>query len=334
MNEVLLQTRDLGVEFAVSGGAVHAVRGVDIDVRRGEVVGIVGESGSGKSATMLALLGLLAPNAKVHGSASFNGIEMIGAPHEQLRALRGGRIGMVFQDPMTSLNPVLTVGRQIAEAIEVHQPTLRPKRVMARVQELLEVVAIPNASERMRAYPHELSGGMRQRVMIAMAVANDPELIIADEPTTALDVTIQAQILTVLADLRSRTNSALVIITHDLGVVAGVADRVNVMYAGRVVERGPVEELFYRNQHPYTAGLLACLPRLDTRGRDLEPIGGAPPLLDHLPKGCAFVSRCKVAEPRCHDVDPQLRDVGTVSVACHVAPAATSAMKAMKAVDA
>jgi peptide/nickel transport system ATP-binding protein len=320
MRDALLTLKGLSVEFAVSTGSVHAVRGVDLDVQRGEVVGIVGESGSGKSATMLALLGLLAPNAVVGGSARFDGSEIIGATGSHLRSLRGGKIGMIFQDPMTSLNPVLTIGHQIAEAIEVHQPTMRPKRVMARVQELLEMVSIPHASERMRSHPHELSGGMRQRVMIAMAVANEPELIIADEPTTALDVTIQAQILEVLADLRQRTNTAMVIITHDLGVVAGVADRVNVMYGGRVVERGNVDDLFYSGEHPYTNGLLACLPRLDRRGQSIEPIGGAPPVLDVLPTGCSFAPRCGAAQPECNASDPVLRRVGATEVACHFAP--------------
>jgi peptide/nickel transport system ATP-binding protein len=322
MSDVLLALDGLSVDFAVSAGTVHAVRGVDLDVHRGEVVGIVGESGSGKSATMLALLGLLAPNAVVGGSARFEGKEIIGASGSHLRSLRGGKIGMIFQDPMTSLNPVLTIGSQIAEAIEVHQPTLRPKRVVARVQELLEMVSIPNAAERMRSHPHQLSGGMRQRVMIAMAVANEPELIIADEPTTALDVTIQAQILEVLADLRRRTNTAMVIITHDLGVVAGVADRVNVMYGGRVVERGDVDDVFYRGEHPYTNGLLACLPRLDRRGQPIEPIGGAPPVLDQLPVGCSFAPRCGVVQPECETGDPVLRRVGATEVACHLAPTA------------
>jgi oligopeptide/dipeptide ABC transporter ATP-binding protein len=319
MSEPLLELTGLGVDFAVSGGTVHAVRGVDLTVGRGEVVGIVGESGSGKSATMLALLGLLAPNASVHGSARFAGSEIIGASEAKLRALRGGRIGMIFQDPMTSLNPVLTVGHQIAESIETHQ-SLSRKQTDARVRELLDLVAIPNAAERVKSYPHELSGGMRQRVMIAIAMANSPELIIADEPTTALDVTIQAQILAVLDDLRRQTGTAMVIITHDLGVVAGVADRVNVMYAGKVVERGTVDEVFYGCEHPYTRGLLACLPRLDRRDQDIEPIGGAPPVLDQLPTGCAFAPRCRYAEHACTTAEPELRVLQATAVACHRAP--------------
>jgi oligopeptide/dipeptide ABC transporter ATP-binding protein len=320
MTAPLLDIRGLTVDFAVRAGTLHAVRGVDLAVERGEVVGLVGESGSGKSVTMLGLLGLLGPNATVGGSARFDGNEILGLTGNALRALRGGRIGMVFQDPMTSLNPVLTIGHQLAEAVEAHQPSLRARQVRARVQELLEMVAIPNAAERITAYPHELSGGMRQRVMIAMALANEPELIVADEPTTALDVTIQAQILEVLADLRQRTNAAMVIITHDLGVVAGVADRVNVMYAGRVVERAEVDDIFHQHQHPYTAGLLRCLPRLDRRGADLEPIGGAPPQLDRLPAGCAFAPRCRAAVPACNEQDPVLRTLGATTVACHRAP--------------
>ncbi len=320
MTEPLLSIRGLTVDFAVRGGTVRAVRGVDLDVQQGEVVGVVGESGSGKSVSMLALLGLLAPNARVSGSATFHGREILGLTGNSLRALRGGRIGMVFQDPMTSLNPVLTVGHQLAESIEVHQTTLRPKQVRARVHELLEMVAIPNPSQRIDAYPHELSGGMRQRVMIAMALANEPELIIADEPTTALDVTIQAQILQVLSELRGRTNASMVIITHDLGVVAGIADSVNVMYAGRVVEHGAVDEIFHEHQHPYTAGLLRCLPRLDRRDADLQPIGGAPPQLDNLPTGCSFAPRCLAANSDCSQAEPVLRDLGATAVACHRAP--------------
>ena len=322
MSDALLELRGLTVDFAVGRDSYHAVRGVDLDVRPGEVVGIVGESGSGKSVTMLAVLGLLGPNAKVSGSARFAGTELIGASDSTLRSIRGGRIGMIFQDPMTSLNPALTVGFQLAEAVEVHQPTLRGKQVRARVQELLEMVTIPNAVERMSAYPHELSGGMRQRVMIAMALANDPELLIADEPTTALDVTIQAQILDVLAELRARTNAALVMITHDLGVVAGTADRVNIMYAGRVVEHGDVDDVFHRREHPYTTGLLGCLPRLDVRGAELIPIGGAPPSLDERPTGCAFAPRCFAVTDECHHRDPELRPLGATTVACHHAPGA------------
>jgi oligopeptide/dipeptide ABC transporter ATP-binding protein len=315
----VLTLRELAVDFAVAGGTVQAVRGIDIDVMPGEVVGIVGESGSGKSATMLAVMGLLAPNATTRGSVRFAGQELVGAPAETLRRLRGGRIGMIFQDPMTSLNPVLTVGRQLAEAVVVHQ-RVSNKVAHRKAVELLDLVSIPHAAQRVKAYPHELSGGMRQRVMIAMAMANDPDLLIADEPTTALDVTIQAQILDVLARLRAERNLAIVLITHDLGVVAGLADTVHVMYAGRVVERGAVDEVFYESTHPYTRGLLACLPRLDRRDSDLQPIGGMPPALDALPAGCSFAPRCRYVIDRCLVDDPALRPMGPTSAACHVAP--------------
>ena len=315
----VLSLRALAVDFAVSSGTVRAVRGIDLDVMPGEVVGIVGESGSGKSAAMLAVMGLLAPNAATRGSVRFDGQELVGAPTETLRRLRGGRIGMIFQDPMTSLNPVLSVGRQLAEAVVAHQ-RVSNKAALRKAEELLELVSIPHAAQRVKAYPHELSGGMRQRVMIAMAMANDPDLLIADEPTTALDVTIQAQILEVLARLRAERNLAIVLITHDLGVVAGIADTVNVMYAGRVVEQGPVDEVFHESTHPYTLGLLACLPRLDRRDDDLQPIGGMPPALDSLPPGCAFAPRCRHVIDRCLADDPALRDLGPTRAACHVAP--------------
>ncbi len=318
-SDPILSLRGLAVDFAVTGGTVQAVRGVDLDVGPGEVVGVVGESGSGKSATMLAVMGLLAPNGTTRGSVRFDGRELVGAPHETLRRLRGGRIGMIFQDPMTSLNPVLTVGRQVAEAVVTHQKVSN-KAAYRKAEELLELVSIPHATQRVKAYPHELSGGMRQRVMIAMAMANDPDLLIADEPTTALDVTIQAQILDVLAHLRAERNLAIVIITHDLGVVAGLADSVHVMYAGRVVEHGPVDDTFHHSTHPYTRGLLACLPRLDRRDSDLVPIGGMPPALDALPPGCSFAPRCPYVIDRCLAEDPALRPLGPTSAACHVAP--------------
>ena len=315
----VLAVRDLTVAFAVPRGTVRAVRGIDLDVRAGEGVGIVGESGSGKSAAMLAVMGLLAPNATTTGSVVFDEQELVAAPAATLRRLRGGRIGMIFQDPMTSLNPVLTVGHQLAEAVLVHRKVSN-KAALQRAAELLDMVAIPHAAQRVKAYPHELSGGMRQRVMIAMAMANDPDLLIADEPTTALDVTIQAQILDVLTRLRAERNLAIVLITHDLGVVAGLADTVHVMYAGRVVEQGPVDDVFSTSTHPYTRGLLACLPRLDHRDSDLQPIGGSPPALDALPPGCAFAPRCPHVIDRCHEEDPVLRPLGVTQAACHVAP--------------
>ncbi len=318
----LLEIKDLQVTFTGPRGPIRAVRGVNITVQPGEVVGIVGESGSGKSVSMLSVLGLHGPTAQVEGSITFKGRELIGAPKSTLRRLRGGRIGMIFQDPMTSLNPAHTIGRQLGEAVIVHQRGSR-RDVNEKVLELLDLVSLPNPQARMRAYPHELSGGMRQRVMIAMAMANEPDLLIADEPTTALDVTTQAQILDVLARIRSERELAIAMITHDLGVVAGVADRVNVMYAGRIVEQGGVEDVFYRHEHPYTAGLLACLPRLDIR-TELEPIGGAPPSLDDLPPGCSFQERCRHVADACRHDDPTLRSVGVTEVACTLAPVVRS----------
>jgi oligopeptide/dipeptide ABC transporter ATP-binding protein len=307
----LLELRDLSVSFTTRAGSVQAVRGVDLDVRAGEVAGLVGESGSGKSATMLAVMGLLAPNATVGGVARFGGSDLLTMTPNRLRALRGGRMAMVFQDPMTSLNPVLTIGQQITEAVQAHQPTPR-KQARRRVMELLELVSIPQADKRVDSYPHEFSGGMRQRVMIAMAMANEPELLIADEPTTALDVTIQAQILDVLRQVGQQRSLAIVLITHDL------ADTVHVMYAGKVVERGPVEDVFYRASHPYTRRLLACLPRLDRRSNDLQPIGGSPPSLIDLPAGCSFRPRCPEAVERCVVEEPALLDAGPTATACHV----------------
>jgi oligopeptide/dipeptide ABC transporter ATP-binding protein len=319
MSTPLLDIRDLDVRFHVTGGSVHAVRGLDLAVERGEVAAVVGESGSGKSATMLATLGLLDPNATVEGSAKFDGTELLGAPNATLRGVRGGRIGMIFQDPMTSLNPVLTVGRQIAEAVITHQK-VSPRQAEAKAVDLLEMVAMPNARERSHTYPHELSGGMRQRVMIAIALANEPDILIADEPTTALDVTIQAQILKVLRDLQKARALTIVLITHDLGVVAGLADSVHVMYAGKVVEAGPVVDIFHRSNHPYTAGLLGSLPRLDRPERELVPIGGVPPTLRDDPTGCSFAPRCRYAVTECGTHPPELRTVGALAVACDVLP--------------
>ena len=319
MSGPLLEIRQLDVRFHVTGGSVHAVRGLDLTVQRGEIAAVVGESGSGKSATMLATLGLLDPNATVSGSARFEGLELLGASEAALRSIRGGRIGMIFQDPMTSLNPVLTVGRQVAEAVITHQK-VSPKQAESKAVELLEMVAMPNAKDRSKAYPHELSGGMRQRVMIAIALANEPDILIADEPTTALDVTIQAQILKVLRDLQKQRELTIVLITHDLGVVAGLADSVHVMYAGRAVETGPVVEIFHRPNHPYTAGLLGSLPRLDRPDRELVPIGGIPPTLRTDPPGCSFAPRCRYAVLRCETHEPDMRSVNQLVVACDVLP--------------
>ena len=318
-SEPLLDIRGLHVRFGVRSGQVHAVRGLDLTVHRGEVAAVVGESGSGKSASMLAALGLLDVNATATGSVRFDGTELLRAAPSVLRGVRGGRIGMIYQDPMTSLNPVLDIRRQIAEAVITHQP-VSPRQAETKAVELLEMVSFPDAVRRSRSYPHELSGGMRQRVMIAMALANDPDILIADEPTTALDVTVQAQILDLLRSLRQSRDLAIVLITHDLGVVAGLADVVHVMYAGRIAESGPVVDIFHRPQHPYTAGLLASLPRLDRPDAELTPIGGIPPRLYEEPAGCAFAPRCRYAIESCAQAEPVLQPVNDSLVACAVLP--------------
>jgi oligopeptide/dipeptide ABC transporter ATP-binding protein len=316
----LLEVDDLHVTFATPDGPVYAVDGVSFTVSPGEVLGIVGESGSGKSVTMLAVMGLLPKTATITGSVKFRGEELVGVRDKQLRQFRGSMLSMVFQDPMTSLNPVFTVGYQIAEAVRTHQDL--PKQEAARrAVELLELVGIPNAAERAGQYPHEFSGGMRQRAMIAMAISNDPDVLIADEPTTALDVTIQAQILEALERAQEETYASIVLITHDLGVVAGMADRVMVMYAGRQAALGGVDEVFADPRHPYILGLLNSLPRLDESGEErLTPIRGTPPSLLHPPSGCAFHPRCPFAREICTEVVPALRLIeGTQLSACHFA---------------
>ncbi len=317
----LLEVTGLSVSFPSEAGRVTAVRGVTYAVRPGEVLGIVGESGSGKTVSSLAVMNLLPPRAAVSGSVRFRGQELVGRPDAELSAIRGRRIAMIFQDPLSALTPVYTVGDQIAEAIRVHEDV--PRAVAGkRAVELLDLVGIPEAGRRATAFPHEFSGGMRQRVMIAMAIANQPDLIIADEPTTALDVTIQAQILDVLRRARQTTGAAIVLITHDLGVVAGFADRVAVMYAGAIVERGTVDDVFYRARMPYTLGLLGSVPRLDARGgQPLTPIDGDPPSLVGLPPGCLFVPRCPLRIPRCVEVEPALLPMASSGpdhvAACH-----------------
>ncbi|CAB4868951.1 unannotated protein [freshwater metagenome] len=318
--EPILRLRDLRVTFQTPAGPARAVRGVDLDVRAGESVAVVGESGSGKSVSMLATLGLL-HNAEVSGSVKWGDTELVGASTDTLRSVRGRRIAMVFQDPMTSLNPVLTIGKQMSLVMKAHQPNLGKKELRTKAVDLLNRLAIPQADRRIDAYPHELSGGMRQRVMIAMAISNDPEVLIADEPTTALDVTVQAQIMELLLKLRNEHNLALVLITHDLGVVAGSADRVAVMYAGRIVERAPVLGLFASPGHPYTSALLDCLPRLDRRHDVVSSIGGTPPNPADLPEGCPFAPRCPKAIDACRSDEPNLVRIGTSDVACSVVAA-------------
>ncbi|WP_433363211.1 dipeptide ABC transporter ATP-binding protein [Streptosporangium sp. CA-115845] len=307
----VLEVRDLDVTFGRGPGAVRAVRGMGYAVRPGEVLGIVGESGSGKSVTSLAVMGLLPPHAHVTGSVRLRGQEILGAPERTLTAFRGKTISMVFQDPLSALTPVYRVGDQIAEAVRVHR-RIGAAQAARRAVELLDLVGIPNAAQRARAFPHEFSGGMRQRAVIAMAIANDPDVILCDEPTTALDVTIQAQVLEVLKTAQRETGAAIVIITHDLGVVAGFADRVLVMYAGRPVEIGSVDEVYYRTRMPYTMGLLGSIPRLD-RGREqpLVPIEGSPPSPAALPPGCPFEPRCPIAVPVCAESEPEPVRVGS-----------------------
>ena len=315
----LLDVADLRVEFRTEDGVVHAVRGIDFSLERGEVLGIVGESGSGKSVTNLAILGLLPKTAKVSGSVRFEGTELIGLGDRAMNSYRGNRIAMIFQDPMTSLNPVHRVGRQIAEGIREHNDVSKAEATKRAVA-MLDLVGIPNAAARADNYPHEFSGGMRQRVMIAMAMANDPDVLIADEPTTALDVTVQAQILETLDLLRKERGIAVILITHDLGVVANNADRLLVMYAGRVVEEGAVADVFRAPRMPYTIGLLGSLPKMNERDRRrLTPIPGSPPSLINIRPGCLFGPRCPIAVERCSRDEPPLVTVGasTQRSACH-----------------
>ncbi len=302
----VLQVRDLRTSFRTDDGIVKAVDGVSFDVEKGKTLGIVGESGSGKSVTCLTVMGLNdRRNATSSGSVLFDGRELLGAPPEQLREIRGDRIAMIFQDPMTSLNPVKSIGWQLEEAVLVHNDVTR-SQARARALELLKAVGIPRAETRIDDYPHQFSGGMRQRVMIAMALVNNPDILIADEPTTALDVTTQAQILTLMRRLQQEFNMAIVMITHDLGVIAEIADDVVVMYAGKIVEQASVDDLFERPQHPYTWGLLGSLPRLQGESERLYQIPGQPPSLLRPPSGCAFHPRCEFAFDRCPVVVPEL----------------------------
>ena len=317
----ILEVTDLRVTFPNKDGDAITVDGINFTVRAGETLGIVGESGSGKSMTSMAVMGLLPGSAKVTGSIRFRGAELVGMSDKKLREIRGNDIAMVFQDALAALNPVTKVGVQLVEAMRVHGSPLSSVQQRERAIELLSVVGIPSPEKRIDQFPHEFSGGMRQRVMIAMSIANEPALLIADEPTTALDVTVQAQILEVLREVQARTGTTVLLITHDLGVVAGIADRVLVMYAGNVVEEGPVESVFHGTSHPYTAGLLAALPRMDRRAKDVRlfQIGGQPPASTDLPPGCRFAPRCRHVEPgRCDASIPPAVRVGAGHVsACH-----------------
>jgi peptide/nickel transport system ATP-binding protein len=314
----LLSVEDLSVRFPTEDGVVNAVRGISYTLAEREVLGIVGESGSGKSVSSLAVMGLLPKSARVTGKIMFEGRNVLELEPKEQRSLRGRRIAMVFQDPMTALNPVYSVGDQLAEAVRSHAAVSK-KLALDRALEMLDLVGIPRPRERLGAYPHEFSGGMRQRVMIAMAVINNPDIIIADEPTTALDVTVQAQILEKLIEVKDAVNAAIVLITHDLGVVAGMANRVLVMYAGRAVELGGTDQVFRSPRMPYTAGLLGSIPSLDTAGGRLRPIPGAPPSLINLPAGCPFSPRCPLVRDDCHTMEPALTatDQHGHLAACH-----------------
>jgi oligopeptide/dipeptide ABC transporter ATP-binding protein len=324
-DEPMLRVRGLKTHFFTADGVVRAVDGVDFEIRRGQTMGLVGESGSGKSVTSLSIMRLISPPGRiVEGEIVLDGADLAHVDEDEMYNVRGNRISMIFQEPMTSLNPVFTVGDQISEAVLVHQKVSK-EQARKRAVEMLGLVGIPQPAARYKAYPHEMSGGMRQRVMIAMALACSPEMLIADEPTTALDVTIQAQILELMKDLQERTKAGLLLITHDLGVVAEMADEVCVMYAGQIVERADVIKLFQDPKHPYTQGLLASIPKLATDpGTRLNVIQGTVPNLLRIPVGCRFAPRCPYAMPVCREVDPLL---GTLEdgrkVRCHLYPVST-----------
>ncbi|ATE52513.1 ABC transporter ATP-binding protein [Actinosynnema pretiosum] len=316
--EKLLRVENLSVDFPTEDGTVHAVRDVSFTLGAGEVLGIVGESGSGKSVSSMAIMGLLPKTAKIGGSIKFREQELVGRSYKGMQPVRGNNIAMIFQDPMTSMNPVYTVGWQLAEAYRAHHKVSK-KAALAKAVEALELVGIPQPDRRAQQYPHEFSGGMRQRVMIAMAIINDPDVIIADEPTTALDVTVQAQILDTLLRIRDETNAGIMIITHDLGVVAGMVDRVQVMYGGTVVEQGGVDEVFEAQRMPYTVGLIGSIPNPQMLGRRLTPIKGTPPSLMNLPKGCPFSPRCPLAVDQCRETEPLLLETDRANhfARCH-----------------
>ena len=323
MNEPLLSVRDLHVGFGTSEGEVQAVRGVSFDISKGETLAIVGESGSGKSVTASAVMRLnFGADVHVSGSAKFDGREILTMNDDEIRSLRGNDIAMIFQDPLTALNPFYTVGHQIAEAYAVHHPGTSKKELRAIALDAIQKVGIPEPAKRIKQYPHEFSGGMRQRIVIAMALINNPKLLIADEPTTALDVTVQAQILELIGTMQEENGSAVILITHDLGVVAEITERVLVMYAGRLVESASVVDAFETPSHPYTRGLLQSVKSLDSdRHSLLEPIPGTPPSLINLPTGCPFHTRCQFAESmngKCSSEVPELKAVGNSWSACHL----------------
>jgi len=312
MSNVLLDVRNLRTEFVTQDGVVHAVNGVTFALEEGETLGVVGESGSGKSVSMLTVMRLIPmpPGRIPSGEVMFQGQDLLKLSSEEMRQIRGNKIAMIFQDPMTSLNPVLTIGTQITEALELHLG-MNKEKARKRAAELLKMVNIPEAERRLDDYPHQFSGGMRQRVMIAMGLSCSPQLLIADEPTTALDVTIQAQITDIIKRLKHELGMAIIWITHDLGVIAGLADRINVMYSGYIVETAPTKELFANPLHPYTVGLLGSIPRLDDNQKEkLTPIEGLPPDLVNMPIGCPFYARCAFGTDKCQQENPPLMSVG------------------------
>ena len=316
----LLEVKQLGVQFQTPDGVVSAVNGINFTLNRGETLGIVGESGSGKSQSMLAMKGLLAVNGQATGQVLYQGQDLISMPTKDLNRIRGNRVAMIFQDPMTSLNPYLTIERQMTEVLEFHKGMSR-KAARAKAVQALDAVKMPEAARRITMYPHEFSGGMRQRVMIAMSLLCEPDVLIADEPTTALDVTVQAQILILMRELQRDFGTAIVMITHDLGVVAGLCDEVIVLYGGQVMEQASAEAIFYKPSHPYTAGLLAAVPRLEGGDAPMLAIPGAPPNMTKLPVGCPFTERCAMALPHCGALRPALTAAAhdaDVLRACHL----------------
>ncbi len=326
----LIDVKNLRIDFETPDGLVTAVNGISFALERGETLGIVGESGSGKSQSVLAMMGLLAKNGRASGQALYQGQDLLSLPAKELNKIRGNRVAMIFQDPMTSLNPYLTVERQMTEVLEFHKGLTR-QQARAGALKALDAVKIPEAARRLGMYPHEFSGGMRQRVMIAMALLCEPDVLIADEPTTALDVTIQAQIIVLLRDLQRDFGTAIVMITHDLGVVAGLCDHVMVLYGGRIMEQGSAESIFYQPTHPYTVGLLGAVPRLEEDSQTLVAIPGAPPNMARLPPGCPFSERCTLADALCISTMPALLPCLTTDLvsqegadllrACHRSPA-------------
>ena len=326
----LIEVKNLCVRFQTRDALIYAVNGINFSLERGQTLGIVGESGSGKSQSVLAMMGLLARNGATSGQALYKGEDLLAMKPTALNKVRGNRVAMIFQDPMTSLNPYLTVERQMTEVLQFHKGMDR-KSARAKSVELLDAVKIPEAASRITMYPHEFSGGMRQRVMIAMALLCEPEVLIADEPTTALDVTVQAQILALLRDLQRDFGTAIIMITHDLGVVAGLCDEVMVLYGGRVMEQGPAESIFYSASHPYTVGLLNAIPRLDADDAALVAIPGAPPNMARPPLGCPFNERCALASAECREKLPALQaapDHPGVLRACHKSVQAVAELSA------